>query len=381
MVGGFEPEAKPWVAPDRDPVPVRVPAARRGLGALLGADGRGRAPHPGARARPGSASSTTAPRASRRTTSSCWARRPGCAASSSAPASTRSASRRPAAPGGRWPSGSSQGEPTSGPGRRSTCAGSRRSTPTHAVAARAGRRRSSACTTPCRGRTASSRPAATSGCSPLHDRLAAAGARASAPRWAGSGRTSSRPPERPALDYAWGKPRVAAVVGAPSSAPRRTAVAVFDQTSFSQVRRRRARRARRAAVGLRRRRRRAGRARASTRRCSTRAAPTRPTSPSPAPAPTSSCWSAARPPRCATWTGSGGTSPTGAEVARRRRHRRVRRARRDGAALARAAGAARPTRDLVGRRRSRSRPAGSSTSAAAAVRATRMTYVGELAGS
>ena len=53
------------------------------------------------------------------------ARLPGCAASSSARASTRSASPRPAAPAGPWPSGSS---PASRPATwsRSTCAGSRR---------------------------------------------------------------------------------------------------------------------------------------------------------------------------------------------------------------------------------------------------------------
>ena len=70
-------------------------------------------PGAGAGGRPGSASSTTVPRASRRTTSSCSARCRGCAASSSARASTRSASRRPAARAGRWRSGSVAGEPTS----------------------------------------------------------------------------------------------------------------------------------------------------------------------------------------------------------------------------------------------------------------------------
>ena len=39
LVGGFEPDAKPWVAPDRAAVPVRVPAARRGLGPLRDPDG------------------------------------------------------------------------------------------------------------------------------------------------------------------------------------------------------------------------------------------------------------------------------------------------------------------------------------------------------
>ena len=46
VVGGFEPVAKPWVAPVADPVPVRVPAPRGGLGPLLGADGRRPRAHP-----------------------------------------------------------------------------------------------------------------------------------------------------------------------------------------------------------------------------------------------------------------------------------------------------------------------------------------------
>ncbi len=48
VVGGFEPEAKPWVSPRGGAVPVRVPAAGGGLGALLGADGQRPAPDPGA---------------------------------------------------------------------------------------------------------------------------------------------------------------------------------------------------------------------------------------------------------------------------------------------------------------------------------------------
>ena len=124
----------------RDPVPLRVRAARRGLGALRGAHGERAAPPAGARARPGSASSTTVPRASRPTTSSSWARRP------EVPrllrrrrASTRSGSRRRAAPDGRWPSGSSSGEPTSDLVARRHPA--LRAVPRqHAVAARAGRR-------------------------------------------------------------------------------------------------------------------------------------------------------------------------------------------------------------------------------------------------
>ena len=63
----------------RDPVPVRVPAAGRGLGPLPDPDGQRAAADPGAGGRPGSRSSTTARRASPPTTSSSSARRPSCA--------------------------------------------------------------------------------------------------------------------------------------------------------------------------------------------------------------------------------------------------------------------------------------------------------------
>jgi 4-methylaminobutanoate oxidase (formaldehyde-forming) len=51
VVGGFEPNAKPWVAPDALAAPVRVPAAGRGLGPLLAAHGQRRGAGPRARAR------------------------------------------------------------------------------------------------------------------------------------------------------------------------------------------------------------------------------------------------------------------------------------------------------------------------------------------
>ena len=38
VIGGFEPEAKPWVSPDDDSVSLRVPTPRGGLGALRGSD-------------------------------------------------------------------------------------------------------------------------------------------------------------------------------------------------------------------------------------------------------------------------------------------------------------------------------------------------------
>ena len=49
VVGGFEPEAKPWVVAVRAAPPLRVPAAGGGLGALLGADGQRPAAGPRAR--------------------------------------------------------------------------------------------------------------------------------------------------------------------------------------------------------------------------------------------------------------------------------------------------------------------------------------------
>ena len=50
VVGGFEPQAKPWVAPDALPYPVRVPTPGGGLGSLQRADGVRRPPDPGAAA-------------------------------------------------------------------------------------------------------------------------------------------------------------------------------------------------------------------------------------------------------------------------------------------------------------------------------------------
>ena len=108
VVGGFEPEAKPWVPPDRIPYPFEFQLLEEDWEHFELLMESAIAPHPGAAPRPGSASSTTAPRASRPTTSSCSARRPSCAASSSAPASTRSGSRARAVPDARSPSGSSR---------------------------------------------------------------------------------------------------------------------------------------------------------------------------------------------------------------------------------------------------------------------------------
>ena len=249
VVGGFEPEAKPWRVAGRDPVPVRVPAARRGLGALLGADGRGAARGSRRWPRPGSASSTTGPRVFTPDNQFLLGRGArSCAASSSAPASTRSASPRPAAPGGRWPSGSSTGEPTMRPGRRSTSAGSRRSTPT---------------TRWLRDRVAEvlglhyavpwpNRELETGrdrrGCSPLHDRLAAAGAVLRHPDGLGAAeRLRARAGAGARLRL--GQAVLAAVVAPPSSARRRDGGRGLRPDVVLQVRRRRARRARRRCSG------------------------------------------------------------------------------------------------------------------------------------
>ena len=86
--------------------------------------------------------------------------------------------------------------------------------------------------------------------SPLHERVAAAGATF------GTRNGWERPLYfGPALDYGWGRPTWLEHSAAEQVACR-TAVAVFDQTSFSKYAVRGPRRARLAAVGVRRRRRR-----------------------------------------------------------------------------------------------------------------------------
>ena len=209
------------------PVPVRVRAARGGLGALLGADGRGRAPRPGARAH-------RDPQVLQRPRE-LHARQPvpdGGGARAAGLLRRRRlqlgrASRPPAAPAVPSPSGSS---PASRPATwsRWTCAGSRR-TPETTRGCASGSSRPSASTTPSRGPTASPRPAATYGClrctSGWPPRVPCSG-----PRWAGSGSTSSAAePGAPS----WGRPWWLAASVAEQVACR-TAVAVFDQTSFSK---------------------------------------------------------------------------------------------------------------------------------------------------
>ncbi len=194
----------------RDPVSVRVPAARRGLGPLPDPDGQRARAHTGAARR-------RHPQVLQRARE-LHARQPvhprrgavGPRASSSAPASTRSASRRRAARVARWPNGSSRAS------RRSTCwpstsAGSRRSRTTRHTCGRASPR-CSACTTPCRGPIASTTPRGR--CGPLRSTSASPRPTpASAARWAGSAPTSSRRlAVDPAIRVRLGQAELAAVV-------------------------------------------------------------------------------------------------------------------------------------------------------------------------
>ena len=231
VVGGFEPEAKPWRSPDDLPHPFefqlleedwehfsvlmdeavrRVPAlAETGIRKFYNGP---ESFTPGQPVRDG--------RGAR-----AWA------ATSSAPASTPSGSPRPAARAGRWRSGSSRARrpPTWSP---STSSASRASTATTGGCGR-GWRRCSGCTTRCRGRTARWRPPGRSAarrCTTGWRR----GVRRTARRWAGSGPTTSRrPAHRPTLAYSWGKPPWLDWSAAEQRATRE-AVAVFDQTSFSK---------------------------------------------------------------------------------------------------------------------------------------------------
>ncbi len=214
-----------------DPAPVRVPAARRGLGALLDADGRGGAPDPGARRdrdpqvlqRPGVVHARQPVRDGRGAGAARLLRRRRLQLGRH----RLGRRRRPGA--GRVDRRGRADRPTWWP---STSAGSRRSTATTAGCG-TGSWRCSGCTTRCRGRTASWRPRVRSGARPLHDRLAAP-ARRSARRWAGSGRTSSRPrASRRSSHYSWGRPPWLPWSAAEQRATRE-AVAVFDQTSFSK---------------------------------------------------------------------------------------------------------------------------------------------------
>ena len=256
VVGGFEPDAKPWRAPVRPAVPVRVPAARGGLGALLAADGAGDRAHPGARGDRRSASSTTARSRSPRTTSSCSARPPGCAATSSAPASTPSGIASAGGAGRALAEWIVEGEPTSD----LVAVDVRRFAPFHGdeawLRSRVAEMLGLHYDVPVAA-AASPRPGGRSGC-----RRCTSGSPRGAPSFGtrmGWERplSSAPPPPAPARRTPGAGPTGSTSASAEQRATRER-VAVFDQTSFSLVRRRGAGRPGRAAVDLRGRRRRAG---------------------------------------------------------------------------------------------------------------------------
>ena len=213
--------------PRRPAPPVRVPAARGGLGALLGADGRGAASGSRRWPRPGSGSSTTARSRSPRTTSSCSGRTPevencfiGAGFNSVGIASAGGAGRALA----EWiVDGRADGDLVGVDVRRFAPFNGDRSVP-----ARPRRRDPRAALRAARGPTASPRPRATSGSHRCTSGWRA-GARSSAPATAGSGRSSSAA----SLDYSWDRPSWLAASAAEQRACR-TGVAVFDQTSFSK---------------------------------------------------------------------------------------------------------------------------------------------------
>ena len=275
VVGGFEPEAKPWVAPDKIPYPFEFQLLAEDwehfsilMDSAMHAD-------PGARATPASRSSTTARRASPRTTSSSSARRPSCA-NFFVGAGFNSVGIACAGGAGRalaeW---IVTGEPDHGPdrGRHPPVRPVQRQ---RAVAARPGRRDPRPAL-----RDAVAEPRA-------GDRPPVPPVTRSPPAQAAGASFGSRmgweranffapPGERRRSSYSWGKQNWLPWSAAEQRAAR-TAVAVFDQTSFSKYLRQRARRGGRPAVAVHRRRGRAARAR-STPACSTTAAPTSPTSP------------------------------------------------------------------------------------------------------
>ena len=194
VVGGFEPTAKPWVAPDALPYPFEFQLLEEDWDhfSILMESAVHRIPalaaHRAEEAvqRPGELHARQPVHPGR------GARTPG--ASSSGRGSTRSGSRRAAAPGGPSPSGSSRASrpATSWP---STSGASPRSTPTTGGCG-TGWARCSASTTRCPGPTGSWRRPVRSAGRPSITCWPARGP-SSARRWGGSGPTSSPRPAGP----------------------------------------------------------------------------------------------------------------------------------------------------------------------------------------
>ena len=170
---------------------------------------------------------------------------------------------------GRWRSGSSRARPRTRPGRgrhpalrpfHGNPGGCRRASP-----------RCSACTTPCPGPTASSRPRRPFRRSPLHDRLAARGrVYGSKMGWERAELCSPPPGESTEIGLRLGQAGWLALIGRRAARLPRIGRGLRPDVVL-EVRRQRARTPRVTAVGLRQRRRRRARRRRSTRRCSTSA--------------------------------------------------------------------------------------------------------------
>ena len=278
VVGGFEPEAKPWVAPDQLPYPFEFQLLDEDWDhfSVLMESALHRIPalhHTGIKKFYNGPESFTpdnqfilgeAPELR-----GLLRRRR---------ASTRSASPRPAAPVGRWPSGSSAGEPTSDLSAMDIrrFAAVQRQQP---VAARPGRRDPRAAL-----RGALARPRARdrpgrSGAPPSTTCSAAAGASFGSKMGWERANVFAPPGVDAGHRLLLGQAELAGLVARPSRPPRATAVARLRPDLVRQDPGQGPRRRAAAAVAVHGRRRRRRRAGSSTPGCSTSAAATRPTSP------------------------------------------------------------------------------------------------------
>ena len=230
VVGGFEPEAKPWVSLDQVPYPFEFAVARRGLGPLRVADGQRPAPHPGAR-ETGIRKFYNGPESFMPDNQFLMGQAPGSAASSWARLQLRRhrvrGRRGPGAGrvGGRgradqrtWSPSTSAGSPRSTPSRRGCATGSVEILGLHYAVPWPNRELESA------------RPQRLS---PLYDRLAARNACFGSKMGWERANVFAPPGEEPVLDYTWGKPSWLPWSAAEQRATR-SSVAVFDQTSFSK---------------------------------------------------------------------------------------------------------------------------------------------------
>ena len=233
MVGGFEPEAKPWVAPDALPYPFEFQLLDEDWDhfAILMDSALARIP---VLAETGIKKFYNGPESFTPDNQFILGEAPELRNFFVARRLQLGRHRvRRAAPGRALAEWIVEGEPTTWTCPRSTSAASPRSTATTSGCT-TGSARCWACTTPCRGRTASWPRARPFRRSPAYHLLHAGQRRASAARWAGSGPNFFAPPgQRPGIEYAWGKQNWQPWSSAEQRAAR-TGVALFDQTSFSK---------------------------------------------------------------------------------------------------------------------------------------------------